>query len=75
MTGVQAQIDSGAYTKHSEVLRDLIRKAQQENSAIEAIRAGASSKAQRKAASVLRGPEEISRAVKEAKPLNVIRYH
>ena len=36
---IKAQIDSGAYTNDSEVLRDLIRKAQQETSEIEAIRA------------------------------------
>jgi antitoxin ParD1/3/4 len=36
---IKAQIDSGAYTNDSEVLRDLIRKAQQETSGIETIRA------------------------------------
>jgi len=36
---IKAQIDSGAYTNDSEVLRDLIRRAQQETSEIEAIRA------------------------------------
>ncbi len=36
---IKAQIESGSYTNDSEVLRDLIRKAQQENAQIEAIRA------------------------------------
>jgi len=65
---IKAQIDSGAYTNDSEVLRDLIRKAQQENSAIEAIRA-ALIEGERSGLSV-RGPEEIRAAVKKRKPLN-----
>jgi antitoxin ParD1/3/4 len=36
---IKAQIDSGAYTNDSEVLRDLIRKAQRGATEIEAIRA------------------------------------
>lgn len=37
--GIKAQIDSGAYANDSEVLRDLIRKAQRGATEIEAIRA------------------------------------
>lgn len=36
---IKAQIESGAYTNDSEVMRDLIRKAQAEHAEIEAIRA------------------------------------
>ena len=35
---IKAQVDSGAYTNDSEVLRDVIRKAQHETSEIEARR-------------------------------------
>ena len=65
---IKAQIDSGAYTNDSEVLRDLIRKAQQETSAIEAIRA-ALIEGERSGLSV-RGPEELRAAVKKRKRLN-----
>ena len=65
---IKAQIDSGAYTNDSEVLRDLIRKAQQETSEIEAIRA-ALIEGERSGLSA-RGPEEIRAAVKKRKRLN-----
>ena len=65
---IKAQIDSGAYTNDSEVLRDLIRKAQQETSEIEAIRA-ALIEGERSGLSA-RGPEEIRAAVKKLKPQN-----
>jgi len=65
---IKAQIDSGAYTNDSEVLRDLIRKAQQETSEIEAIRA-ALIEGERSGLSA-RGPEEIRAAVKKRKLLN-----
>jgi antitoxin ParD1/3/4 len=65
---IKAQIDSGAYTNDSEVLRDLIRKAQQETSEIEAIRA-ALIEGERSGLSA-RGPEEIRAAVKKRKPQN-----
>jgi antitoxin ParD1/3/4 len=65
---IKAQIDSGAYTNDSEVLRDLIRKAQQETSEIEAIRA-ALIEGERSGLSA-RGPEEIRAAVKKRKALN-----
>lgn len=63
---IKAQIDSGAYTNDSEVLRDLIRKAQQETSKIEAIRAALIEGEQSGLSS--RGPEEIRAAVKKRKP-------
>jgi antitoxin ParD1/3/4 len=65
---IKAQIDSGAYTNDSEVLRDLIRKAQQETSEIAAIRA-ALTEGERSGLSA-RGPEEIRAAVKKRKRLN-----
>lgn len=65
---IKAQIDSGAYTNDSEVLRDLIRKAQQETSEIEAIRA-ALIEGERSGLSA-RGPEEIRAAAKKRKPQN-----
>jgi antitoxin ParD1/3/4 len=65
---IKAQIDSGAYTNDSEVLRDLIRKAQQETSEIEAIRA-ALIEGERSGLSA-RGPEDIRAAVKKRKLLN-----
>lgn len=65
---IKAQIDSGAYTNDSEVLRDLIRKAQQESAEIEAIRA-ALIKGERSGLSA-RGPEDIRSAVKTRKSLN-----
>jgi antitoxin ParD1/3/4 len=65
---IKAQIDSGAYTNDSEVLRDLIRKAQQETSEIEAIRA-ALIEGERSGLSV-RGAEELRAAVKKRKRLN-----
>lgn len=65
---IKAQIDSGAYTNDSEVLRDLIRKAQQETSEIEAIRA-ALIEGERSGLSA-RGPEDIRATVKKRKSLN-----
>ena len=65
---IKAQINSGAYTNDSEVLRDLIRKAQRETSEIEAIRA-ALIEGERSGLSA-RGLEEIRAAVKKRKPLN-----
>lgn len=65
---IKAQIDSGAYTNDSEVLRDLIRKAQQERADVEAVRA-ALIEGERSGLSV-RDPEEIRAAVKTRKPMN-----
>lgn len=65
---IKAQIDSGAYTNDSEVLRDLIRKAQQESAEIEAIRA-ALVEGERSGVST-RSPEDIRAAVKKRKSLN-----
>jgi len=65
---IKAQIDSGAYTNDSEVLRDLIRKAQQETSEIEAIRAALIEDA--RSGHSARGPEDIRAAVKKRKSLN-----
>jgi len=65
---IKAQIDSGAYTNDSEVLRDLIRKAQQESAEIEAIRA-ALIEGQKSGVSA-RSPEDIRAAVKKRKSLN-----
>jgi antitoxin ParD1/3/4 len=62
---IKAQIDSGAYTNDSEVLRDLIRKAQQDTVEIEAIRA-ALIEGERSGLSA-RGPEDIRAAVKKRK--------
>lgn len=62
---IKAQIDSGAYTNDSEVLRDLIRKAQQESAQIEAIRA-ALIEGERSGVSS-RGPKDIREAVKKRK--------
>jgi antitoxin ParD1/3/4 len=65
---IKAQIDSGAYTNDSEVLRDLIRKAQQESAEIEAIRA-ALIEGEKSGVSA-RSPEAIRAAVKKRKSLN-----
>jgi antitoxin ParD1/3/4 len=65
---IKAQIDSGAYTNDSEVLRDLIRKAQQESAGIEAIRA-ALIEGETSGVSTL-SPEAIRAAVKKLKSLN-----
>jgi len=65
---IKAQIDSGAYTNDSEVLRDLIRKAQQESAQIEAIRA-ALIEGEKSGVSA-RSPEDIRAAVKTRKRLN-----
>lgn len=65
---IKAQIDSGSYTNDSEVLRDLIRKAQQENAEIEAIRA-ALIEGERSGISK-RSPEDIRAAVKKRKALD-----
>ncbi|WP_337188842.1 type II toxin-antitoxin system ParD family antitoxin [Phenylobacterium sp.] len=59
---IKAQIDSGAYTNDSEVLRDLIRKAQQERADIEAVRA-ALIEGERSGLGA-RSPEDIRAAVK-----------
>lgn len=65
---IKAQIASGAYTNDSEVLRDLIRRAQQESAGLEAIRAalieGEQSGLSR------RTPESIRAAVKKRKARN-----
>lgn len=66
---IKAQIDSGAYTNDSEVLRDLIRKAQQETAEIEAIRAALIEG--EKSGLSARSPEDIRAAVKKRKALNV----
>jgi antitoxin ParD1/3/4 len=65
---IKAQIDSGAYTNDSEVLRDLIRKAQQESAEIEAIRA-ALIEGEKSGVSA-RSLEDIRAAVKTRKRLN-----
>ncbi len=65
---IKAQIDSGAYTNDSEVLRDLIRKAQHETAEMEAIRA-ALIVGERSGISA-RSPEDIRVAVKKRKSLN-----
>lgn len=65
---IKAQIDSGSYTNDSEVLRDLIRKAQQENAEIEAIRAALIEG--EKSGMSKRSPEDIRAAVKRRKALD-----
>lgn len=66
---IKAQIASGAYTNDSEVLRDLIRKAQQQESAgIEAIRAALIEGEQ--SGMSKRTAEDIRAAVKKRKGLN-----
>jgi antitoxin ParD1/3/4 len=65
---IKAQIDSGAYTNDSEVLRDLIRKAQQESAEIEAIRT-ALIEGEKSGAST-RSPEDIRAAVRRRKSPN-----
>jgi len=65
---IKAQIDSGAYTNDSEVLRDLIRKAQHETVEMEAIRAALIT-GERSGISA-RSPEGIRVAVKKRKSLN-----
>jgi antitoxin ParD1/3/4 len=65
---IKAQIDSGAYTNDSEVLRDLIRKAQHETAEMEAIRAELIL-GERSGISA-RSPEDIRVAVKKRKSLN-----
>jgi antitoxin ParD1/3/4 len=59
---IKAQIDAGAYTNDSEVLRDLIRKAQLETAEIDAIRS-ALIKGELSGVSARR-PEDIRAAVK-----------
>jgi len=63
---IKAQIDSGAYTNDSEVLRDLIRKAQQESAEVEAIRAALIEG--EKSGISARSPEDIRAAVKSGSP-------
>ncbi len=65
---IKAQIDSGAYTNDSEVLRDLIRKAQQESAEIEAIRAALIEG--EKSGLSARSPEDIRAAVKKRRGLH-----
>jgi antitoxin ParD1/3/4 len=65
---INAQIESGAYPNDSEVLRDLIRKAQQEPSEIEIVRA-AHFEAERSGL-IARGIAEIRTAVKKRKSMN-----
>lgn len=65
---IKAQIDSGAYTNDSEVLRDLIRKAQHETAEMEAIRAALI--AGERSGISARSPEGIRVAVKKRKSLN-----
>jgi antitoxin ParD1/3/4 len=65
---IKAQIDSGAYTNDSEVLRDLIRKAQHETDEMEAIRAALI--AGERSGISARSPEGIRVAVKKRKSLN-----
>lgn len=65
---IKAQIDSGAYTNDSEVLRDLIRKAQQETCEIEAIRAALIEG--EKSGLSPRTAQEIRAIVKRRKSLN-----
>lgn len=65
---IKAQIDSGAYTNDSEVLRDLIRKAQRESAEIDVIRA-ALVEGERSGVSA-RSPEDIRSAVRKRKSLN-----
>ena len=64
---IKAQIESGSYTNDSEVLRDLIRKAQQENTEIEAIRAALIEG--EKSGISTRSAEDIRTAVKARKGL------
>ena len=65
---IKTQIDSGSYTNDSEVLRDLIRKAQQESAEVEAIRA-ALIEGEESGASK-RSPQDIRAAVKKRKALD-----
>lgn len=65
---IKAQIESGAYTNDSEVVRDLIRRAQQQSAEIEAIRA-ALIEAEKSGVSA-RHPEDIRAAVRKRKSLN-----
>lgn len=65
---IKAQIDSGSYTNDSEVLRDLIRKAQQENAEIQSIRAALIEG--EKSGMSLRSPHDIRAAVKKRKALD-----
>jgi antitoxin ParD1/3/4 len=65
---IKSQIDNGSYTNDSEVLRDLIRKAQQDNAQIEAIRAAL---IEGEASGIsTRSAEDIRAAVKARKALN-----
>ncbi len=64
---IKAQITSGAYTNDSEVMRDLIRRAQAESDKIEAIRA-ALVEGERSGLSE-KSPEAIRAAVKKRKSL------
>lgn len=65
---IKTQIESGAYTNDSEVVRDLIRRAQQQSAEIDAIRA-ALIEAEKSGAST-RHPEDIRAAVRKRKSLN-----
>jgi antitoxin ParD1/3/4 len=65
---IKTQIDSGAYTNDSEVVRDLIRKAQYETDEIEAIRAALIEG--EKSGQSTRSPEDIRAAVKNRKSLS-----
>jgi len=62
---IKTQIDSGSYTNDSEVLRDLIRKAQQEGAELEAIRAALIEG--EKSGLSTRRPQDIRAAVKSPK--------
>ncbi len=65
---IKGQINSGSFTNDSEVMRDLIRKAQQEDSQIAATRA-ALVRGEKSGLSI-RNPEEIRAAVNKRKPQN-----
>lgn len=65
---IKAQIESGAYTNDSEVMRDLIRKAQAEHAEIEAIRAKLIEAEQSGVSE--RTPEDIRQDVLKSRGLN-----
>lgn len=65
---IKAQIESGAYTNDSEVMRDLIRKAQAEHAEIEAIRAKLIEAEQSGVSD--RTPEDIRQDVLKSRGLN-----
>lgn len=62
---IKSQISSGAYTNDSEVMRDLIRRAQAESDRLEAIRA-ALMEGERSGLSELT-PEAVRAAVRKRK--------